>query len=96
MDLLEIASNGEYTAESAYVNSLIDSYRESYLAMNKDEEAVFNVTGQDLINIARSEDVDNLIDSLNKINRFLICQPLNIEEKRKLYDIVTTEFMVKA
>ena len=55
----------------------------------------FNLTKEDIINIARGITHEDIIKSLNRLIKLLPIVPMNTEELRRIYERVR-EVMIKA
>ena len=83
--LLEIASNEKYTPESEFVSYTLAQYKGLCFSKGQDPND-FDLTGEDLINIARGISAEETINSLNKLIRLLPIMPVNVEELRMIYE----------
>lgn len=84
LKLSEIARNKDYTEESPFVISTFDEYKALCLSQGEKAED-FNLTKQDIINIARG-DIKLVVESLNKLIKLLPIMPMNTEELRLIYE----------
>ena len=82
--LSEIARNDGYGKDSNFVYHTLTQYMDLCLSQGL-SAADFDLTGEDLVNIAR-EDISAMVMSLNKLIRLLPIMPVNTEELRYLYE----------
>ncbi|MFH1797894.1 MAG: hypothetical protein ABH844_00895 [Candidatus Omnitrophota bacterium] len=83
--LSEIAANDNYTAESDFVSYEFSRYLKLCLALGQDRQDLEILLAQDLVDIARG-DIKVFVNALNKLVKCLPIMPLNIEEKRAIYE----------
>ncbi|MFH1305233.1 MAG: hypothetical protein ABIH74_02380, partial [Candidatus Omnitrophota bacterium] len=83
-----IAGNKEYDENSAFVAYTLAQYVDLCRSQGADIR-YFDLTAQDLVNIARG-DISEMVQSLNKLIRLLPIMPLNAEELRTIYERART------
>jgi hypothetical protein len=92
--LSEMAANEKYGPDSSFVTFTLAEYMDLCLALGV-SSGDFDLTGQDLVNIARG-DMKTLSHSLNKLIKLLPIIPYNAEELRIIYERVKKSIDVRA
>ncbi|MFH1552520.1 MAG: hypothetical protein ABID83_02625, partial [Candidatus Omnitrophota bacterium] len=82
--LSEIAKNEGYTEDSNFVAYTLGLYMDLCFSQGEKPQN-FNLTGQDLVNIARG-DTRVMVQALNKLIKLLPIMPINTEELRLIYE----------
>ena len=82
--LSEIAENESYTENSNFVSYTLAEYAALCVSNGQDPKK-FNLTGKDLIDMARG-DAGIMVQALNKLIRLLPIMPINTEQLRDIYE----------
>jgi len=83
--LSEIAGDESYDTASPFVSGVLEELM--YLCVYDSEDMrYFDLTKEDIINIARGADFGSTVTSLNKLIKLLPIKPLNPEELRAIYE----------
>lgn len=81
--LSEIAADASMDGNDEFVRNTLESYRAMCMAQGVPERN-FDLTGEDIINMARGE-AEALVKSLNRLIRLLPIVPVNTEELINIY-----------
>lgn len=92
--LSEMAANEKYGPDSSFVAFTLAEYMDLCLALGV-SPGDFDLTGQDLVNIARG-DMKTLSRSLNKLIKLLPIIPYNAEELRIIYERAKKSIDIRA
>lgn len=92
--LTEIAKEEGYGPDSNFVAFTLAQYMDLCVALGASPRD-FNLTGQDLVNIARG-DMKTMVRSLNKLIKLLPIIPLNTEELRIIFERVRKSIDIRA
>ena len=90
--LSEIAKGDK--PDDSLVSYTLAQYRDLCISMGQSAES-FDLTKEDIINIARSDTLKLIVGSVNRLIKLLPIVPINTEELRMLYERVR-EIMIRA